>query len=64
MDCSDRQFEGAREGRRTAGEGAVWADRQAMYVSFVYNLILQTLTFVAGVCARELVALDVTPIPN
>jgi hypothetical protein len=35
-----------------------------MYVSFVCNLILQTLTFVAGVCDREQVALDVTPIPN
>jgi hypothetical protein len=35
-----------------------------LYVTFIYNLILQTLTFVAGVCARELVALDVTPIPN
>ena len=64
MDRSDRQLEGVREGRRATGEGAVWADRQAMYVSFVCNLILQTLTFVAGVCAHEQVALDVTPIPN
>ena len=27
--------------------GMFWLNRQAMYVSFVYNLILQMLTFVA-----------------
>ena len=78
MDRSDRQSEGAREEVRERasalfGESDItvdivirmfWPDKQVMCVSFLYILILRTLTFVASVHAREQVALDVIPILN